>query len=328
MTIIHKLIIISAIFFLMFFGVFLMVKPQVVQAQYPIVCNPNTEEKRCVGNSIFWFDSCGKQQNWVKDCFNGCLNGQCISNQPKQTLPPPPVYIKHYKNTCNDNNLYWSDSNGVLNDLYKTCSDNNECTKDSCLGSQCVNEGNYKEQIVPFVVELDISTFCGIKDGTLNLSKNFTITADQTINCLIIVKNTSTVLINDVVVRVDIPSEIINTSEVKIDGLSFNGNITSGINIGNFLSNTSKIVTFEGKTQSLINQISAKQITGIASSGTFSVADSLMVNFQPTTTTNITEKAEPSPFIKFLKNWYVWIIITIVLTFLFFIIFKRVSSNI
>ncbi len=322
MTTIHKLTIII-ILPLLFFGVFLMAKPQVTKAQYPIICNPNTEEKRCVGNSIFWYDSCGKQQNWVKDCFNGCQNGQCINYSP-----PSSVYTKHYKIICNSNNLYWSDSSGVFNDLYKTCSDNNECTKDSCLGGQCVNEGSCKEQVMPSVVGLDVSTFCGVKDNTVNLSKNVTIASDQTINCLIVVKNTSAVLVNDVTVRADIPAEIINTSEVKIDGMSFNGNIASGINIGNFLSNMSKIITFEGKTQSLITQISAKQITGIASSGTFSVADSLVINFQPMITANTTTQAESSPFIKFLKHWYVWILIAIVLIFLFFIIFKRVSSNI
>ncbi|MDO8739966.1 MAG: hypothetical protein Q7J54_00135 [Candidatus Woesearchaeota archaeon] len=320
MEIIHKLIIISAVIFATC-GIFLIGHPQIVQGQYqyPGLCSPNATLK-CVGNSVFWYDSCGNQQSWVKDCFNGCQNGQCIESQSS--------YVKHFQKSCSDNNLYWRDSNGIVNDLYKNCSDNNECTKDSCLDSQCVNEGDCNVQAIPFIRALDVSTFCGAKNESLNLSKNITVSADQMINCFVIVKNTSNDLVNDITIRVDIPSEITNTSEVKIDGMELNGNITSGINMGNFSPIQSKIITFIGKTQPIINQISAKQITAIASFGTFSVADSMVINFQTVATNNVVSQAEPSSFVNFLKRWYVWILLAIVLIFLFFVIFRRISSNV
>jgi len=358
MTIIHKLIIIGAAFSLVAFSVFLVIKPQIVQAQYAysIICSPNATQK-CVGNSIFWYDSCDKQQTWVKDCFNGCQNGQCINYQS--------VYTKHYKKSCNNNNVYWYDSDGVLNDLYKTCSDSNECTQDSCTNDQCLNKlkcdgstcsvgssdycsacnsigdgvcncgetvlnapNDCKEQIVPSFGGLDISIFCGIKNNTIDLSKNITVVADQIINCLIIVKNTSASLINDVSVRVDIPEEIISTSQLKIDGMVIDGNITSGINAGNFLPNMLKIIIFEGKTRSLFTQTSAKQITGIASSGAFSSSDPLTINFQPIVANTTTTSLESFSFLEFMKRWYIWILIAIVLIFLFFVIFRRLSSNV
>ncbi len=320
MKTIQKLIIFGVILFLGISGGFFATKAQTF-------CSSNAT-LRCVGNSVFWYDSCGKQQSWVKDCFNGCQNGQCIN--------PQPSYVKHFKEGCSNGDLYWYDSNGTINDLYKSCSDNNECTKDSCLGNKCVNEGDCKNKTMPSVSAvvaplgvLDISVFCGIKDNNFNFSKNITVVADQTINCLVIVKNTTTSPVNDITVRADIPTEIINTSELKIDGLSFNGNITSGINIGNFTPNLSKIITFEGKVQSLITQVSAKQTTGIISSGNLSASDSLTINFQPIIAGNITAPvADSSPFVKFLKRWYIWILSAIVLFFLFLIIFKRVSSNI
>ena len=324
MKVIHRLIIIGAVFSFVAGGVFLIVKSQVIQAlscvEYPTACSSNATQ-RCVGNSVFWYDSCGKQQSWIKDFFSGSLNGECID--------PQSFYVKHFRVDCSDNNLYWRDSNGAINDLYKNCSDNNECTKDRCSGSQCLNEGDCEAQTVSFIGGLDVSSFCGVKDGSINLSRNITLIADQTINCLIVVKNISTALINDVTVRTDIPAEIVSASEVKIDGMISDGNIISGINLGNFPPNASKIITFEGKTQPLITQVSTKQITGIISFGSFSGSDSLVVNFQPTIAgATTTASLKSSLFVEFFKRWYIWILLAIVLIFLFFVIFRRLSSNV
>lgn len=314
-----KLVIVSAVFSLVVFCVFFIAKPQIILAS---ACISNATQ-RCVGYSVFWYDSCGQQQDWIKNCSYKCQNGQCISNQP--------TYVKHYRKSCSNNNLYWYDSNGAPNDIYKNCSDNNELTQDSCLNNQCVNEtivpNNCNTQVVPSIGGIDTSIFCGIQDNSINLSKNVTIAADQTIDCLIIVKNTSTTSINDVVLRADIPGEIVSISEVKIDGMAFNGNITSGINIGSFSPNVSKIITFTGKTLSPITQALTKQITGITSSGDLSSSDSLTINFQPTVAGASTASLESSPFVEFFKHWYIWILIAIVLVFLFFVIFRRLSSN-
>ncbi|MBI3337395.1 MAG: hypothetical protein HY005_02090 [Candidatus Staskawiczbacteria bacterium] len=365
----NKLIVIGIVFSLFILSVFLIANPQISKAQYqypyPVICSSNFMQK-CVGNSIFWFDSCGNQQTWIKDCFNGCQDGYCINY-----LPPP--YVKYYQKTCTNNNLYWHDSNGAIGDLYKNCSDNNKCTNDSCSGGQCLNnlkcDGstcqkessdycsscNYtgdgvcncgenpenspndcKKQLVPAAPAvpvsggLNVSIFCGVMDNSINLSKNVILTADQMVDCLVIVKNTSINSIENVMARADIPEEIISTEELKIDGVSLAGNITSGVDIGNFLPNMSKIITFNGKTQSLINQVSTKQITGIVSSGAISVFDSLTINFQPAgaIALSATSSVDSSSFVKFLKRWYVWILLAIVLIFLFFVIFKRISSNV
>lgn len=361
----QKLIIIGLVLALGVLVGSLMVKPQIVHAQSEY-CSSNATQ-RCVGNSVFWYDSCGKQQSWIKDCFNGCQNGQCINSETS--------YLKHSKNNCSNGDLYWYDSNGVINDLSKACSDSNSCTQDSCSGSQCLNElkcdsstclvgssdycsscnhigdgvcncgetisnspndcGNINKTDTPSINAIgappgiiDVSVFCGAKDNTLNLSKNINVSADEIINCLIVVKNTTTSPVADITIRADIPGEIINTSSLKIDGLEFSGNITSGINIGNFTPNLSKAITFEGKVQSLITQISAKQITGIVSSGNLSSFDTMTINFQSVAVGGTAISEESSPFVNFLKRWYMWILSAVVLVFLFFVIFKRVSSNV
>jgi hypothetical protein len=322
MKITFKIIIFGAIFFLVAFCAFLVIKPQTTNAQLASACIFNTTQ-RCVGKSVFWYDSCGRQQDWVKDCSYQCQNGQCIKKQP--------VYTKHFKTNCSDNNLYWYDSNGTINDIYKNCSDNNDCTKDSCLNGQCINEGDCSQPIitpvVPPTAKIDTSIFCGIGE---DFSKNITVNADQTIDCFIVAKNISADSTDDVQIRTDIPAEIIGVSEIKIDGIVFAGNITSGINIGSFSPNISKLITFSGKTISPITQASTKQITEIVNSNNLSSSDSVAINFQPTIaeTSTATVSANSSPFLDFFKRWYIWIFVAIVLIFLFFVIFRRFSSNV
>jgi len=322
MKITFKIIIVGAIFFFVAFIVFLVIKPQTITAQLVAACASNATQ-RCVGKSVFWYDSCGRQQEWVKDCSYQCQNGQCIKQQP--------VYTKHFKKNCNDNNLYWYDSNGTINDIYENCSDNNECTKDSCQNGQCMNEGDCSEPIVPPTVsKIDTSIFCGTQENSSEFSKNIIVNADQTVSCLIVAKNISVDPVDNVQIRADVPAEIIGVSEIKIDGISFTGNITSGINIGSFSPNISKLITFSGKTISPIIQNSTKQITEIVNFDIFSSSDSVAINFQPTIaeTATATVSVNSSPFWDFFKRWYIWIFVAIVLIFLFFVIFRRFSSNV
>lgn len=278
MKIILKLIIVGAVFSL--------TVPQTILAS---ACISNATQ-RCVGYSIFWYDSCGQQQGWIKDCSYKCQNGQCI-NKTITIAPITPI-----------------------------------------IPVTPVTPNNCETQIACPISGIDASIFCEVEDDSINLSKNITIATDQTINCLIIVKNTSADSINNVLLRADIPGEIASITEVKIDGMASSGNITSSINIGNFPPNMSKIITFTGKTLSPITQASTKQITGIAVSGALSSSDSLAINFQPTiagdVTASLESSAESSPFVEFFKRWYIWILIAIVLIFLFFVIFRRLSSNI
>lgn len=285
---------------------------------------------RCTGNGVYWFDSCGNQQELAQACPYGCQNNRC-ANQVIYTN-----YTKHYVKSCNNNNVYWYDSNSTINDLYKNCNDNNELTTDTCSKGKCVNE--LKDVVTPTdcpaqtvcpIAGLNTSTFCNVEGASTNWSKNISISAGEQINCLMIVKNLSNDPANDVTVRADIPTEINTISDVKIDGIASTGNITSGINLGNFSPNSSKIITFSGKAQSPITEASGKQITGMATSGSISGSDSLVVNFKATIAGASTASLEKSsPFVDFLKRWYLWILIAIVLVFLFIVIFRRLSTNI
>ena len=106
----------------------------------------------CFNNKVYWYDSLGNQQDVYQNCMatgQTCQNDQCIGQvsyrQPvsSQTYNQPasfqPVLIKHYSTSCYNNDVYWQDSRGFVQDIYKSCSDDNQCTQDSCQDAECQN---------------------------------------------------------------------------------------------------------------------------------------------------------------------------------------------
>lgn len=137
---VNKLIV-AGIFLPMMF-VLALTTHGVVQAQYNN-CTYHAY-RLCVGNNnLYWYDSCGNQQ----DLYYSCASGQ-VCNSPSQygqcatyvqPIQPQNNYVAHYKTACYGNSLYWYDSLGVASGLYKSCADNNGCTLDTCSGDKCLN---------------------------------------------------------------------------------------------------------------------------------------------------------------------------------------------
>lgn len=114
--------------------------------------------KGCVGNISYWYDSLGNQQDVYQNCnLTGqtCQNGLCVgtvkvptstptttttSTTPSQPVPSQPAYCLNYEAKCYNNDIYWYDSKGKVQNLFKSCSDENSCTLDSCGDEQCKNE--------------------------------------------------------------------------------------------------------------------------------------------------------------------------------------------
>ena len=193
MQIINKLLI-SGVFMLMLL-VLVFVAPNIAQAQYNGNCTYHSSE-RCVGNSLYWYDSCGNQQDVAQYCQNGCYNNYCQNNNNNNNnynnynsygncayhayklcsgnniywynscgtqqdlysscvsgqtcqygqcvayvapIQPQNNYIVHATTACYNSSIYWYDSLGVVSGLYRSCTDNNSCTQDSCSGDKCSN---------------------------------------------------------------------------------------------------------------------------------------------------------------------------------------------
>jgi len=114
----------------------------------------NHTSKRCIGNLLYWYNSCGAHQDVAQDCTSSglvCSQGACIkpattgtgtgtSTGTGGTGTGSGTGNAHYMTKCQNGNIVWFDAAGNPNDVFRSCDDNNSCTIDSCDNSQCSNE--------------------------------------------------------------------------------------------------------------------------------------------------------------------------------------------
>ncbi len=319
-------------------------------------CTSNAT-KQCIGNIVYWYNSCGALESIAQNCnVTGqvCQSAQCVTvnkpNQPVQpTQPAAPVY-NHYTTACYQNNLYWYNQQGAVQDIFKNCNDNNSCTNDSCGVNQCVNaltcDGstcavNSPDYIAycqnsgtpstissaPFA-SLTISLFAKKEADVLQWSKTISATGSETMAFIMVVKNASAATANNVTVRTNLPAGIAYAGNLNINNADAAGNLAAGINLGTFAAKESKIITFSGTTQP--QTIAANVVI----TATVTIDNSILTDTDTITITipagqsSITTTTTSSGFMDFLKKWYVWLIITAVLAVLFVIIFRRLSSSV
>ena len=96
--------------------------PAPAPAPAPIspTCTQNYQQK-CSGNSIYWYNSCGVQGDFVQTCTNGCSGNVCN---------PTTTCTKNYQQRCVGNSIYWYDSCNSQGDFIQTC-------QNGCSGNVC-----------------------------------------------------------------------------------------------------------------------------------------------------------------------------------------------
>jgi len=90
-------------------------------------CAPHASQ-RCVGNSVYWFDSCNVQQELIQTCSSNqiCSNGSCVNN-----------CVSHTTQKCVGNNVYWFNSCNDQEELKQNCSSNQICLNGNCTIVAC-----------------------------------------------------------------------------------------------------------------------------------------------------------------------------------------------
>lgn len=84
-------------------------------------------KRNCVGDAVFWFDSCGNRQEFIESCPAGqvCDDGKC------ETYCAPNAGMK-----CEDDEkIYWVDACGKTGQFHFNCRDNlarNQCRNGKC----------------------------------------------------------------------------------------------------------------------------------------------------------------------------------------------------
>jgi len=244
-----------------------------------------------------------------------CVPGkeQC---QKVQTTSYTPVitqvtsnYIKYFKKDCYENNLYWFDSNNNRQELIEKCSENTQCSLDGCKEIEKKND-------------LIITALGNKNNDTNKLLKTINLSSGEKINIIFIVKNNTENEIKNIAVNAEIPDDITNIRNLKIDGKSVKGDIKEGINISSLDKNSTKTISFEGKLEKAEEEKEI-EIIGKVKSENYSNSDSLKVNINLSQNIAVLGLAA----IKFaVGKWYFWLILIIFLAYLCYVIFRKLFS--
>lgn len=98
--------------------------------------------KGCENSNLYWYDSNGSRVDLYQNCATSgqtCQNGQCMISQAVVQAPVQPSYTAHAKTGCYNQNMHWYDSKGIVQDIYKSCDDKNQCTIDNCEAGACTH---------------------------------------------------------------------------------------------------------------------------------------------------------------------------------------------
>lgn len=246
----------------------------------------------CVNNNLYWFDTCNNQQELIQYCGanQSCQYGQCV------TVYRPIIY-KKYVAPVKTNPVT------VTNPVKTTAPATNNL-------------------LLSFVTKID-STSPQWQKG-IQMGQNA-----QAYFMISIVNNSST-QIDNVNVSANIPGQITSIGNLKVNSVVLAGDIISGVNIGSISAGSSKSVTFEGKTQTFSAQADNQQATANININGVTQSDSLTISFNPANnsgTASVASTQTTSGFMDFLKKWYLWILVGLVLIFLFIVVFRRLSNN-
>lgn len=287
--------------------------------------------KQCVSNISYWYDSCGNIQSVAQNCNSTsqtCQNGQCV------TTAPPPTYTAYASKTCYQNNVYWRDSYGYVTELYKTCNDGDSSTADTCKSAQCVytptttgttGTGTETTGGQTQSAKVAVSVFASKESTPTQLGKNLTVANGEKVYFLVTIKNISAQPVENVSANVDFAGNINYGNDLKIDDTAVGGDIGVSIALGTIAPNASKAITFSGTVQSLASQ--PFQVTSRVSAGNATDSDFLTMTVGSTGAAAVSESGSSNAIWEFIKRWYIWIIILIVLAVLFVIIFRRLSDS-
>ncbi len=265
-------------------------------------------------------------------------------------VPSGPTYIKHYTKGCFNNDLYWFDSNGIRQEKYRECSDNNSCTIDTCRGNDCVFDLKCDGSTCPVGSEdyCKNCSHCGDKVcncdetictcpedcGALSMSilaksteggrglweEEIEVSPGEEIDIIAIITNAGPESLQNLRVKFTLPEGIDYLGNLLVDGKPLSGDIETGISLDELQPSETKTITFQAKVQ----RITGKDISlsGEVLSDRGSAMDSLLIH--------LSEKGLGRAGLIFsasiFKKWYFWfLILPLALIFLYYL-FKRIIS--
>ncbi len=306
----------------------------------------------CSGNSSSCSGSWSGWNSWgnwqvADSCSTSevCRTGNSVCQYNSSCVYSPPSYYKYYAQRCYNDDLYWYDSNNQRQEIYRSCSDGNECTLDSCQNNVCVNEvvcdgstcdmgsEDYCEQCESCgdnecncnenkctcpedCSSIVISAF-GKIPGSNDWETSLAVADEKELNFLVVLANSGIGTAEDVFLQVDLPDGVSYEGDLRIDGESISGNITRGITIDSIKEDTVKTITFQGETTGKggKGEVLAKaEVRGLSAS------DSVALNLGERSGQSV---AAAGSFLSFLaERWYIWLLAAIAIFSIIWILRK------
>jgi len=294
---IYFLGILAAIFAITFAGALWFVPNVSAQQYYNNYGNCTYHAYRlCAGNNIYWYDSCGGQQDFVQSCSGAnivCRYGQCVYQQPRVLSAPAPVPVRK--------KYIMPVATPIIS-------------------------------ATPIPVVLSVSFFAKQDQASAQWSKSAQIGPNGKIYFMVSTANNSGAQVSDATVSANIPSDITSLGNLQINGVSVSGDIVSGVDIGALAPGNAKSITFEGKSNAIVSQATKQAVATVSAGGYSPQSDSVSIILSNVQIGSGIAPASVSSsvannFWNFLKRWYLWILVGLVLIFLFIVIFRRLSSN-
>ncbi len=202
-------------------------------------CTPNYQQS-CLGNSLYWYDSCGTQQGFIQTCPNGCSNNACQG------------YINncsyHSYQKCAGNNLYWFDSCGTQQDLIQYCT--NGCSNNSCQYYN--NNNNYGALTVAKTVR-NLTSGSGFSTSTYA-------SPGDMLMFMVTIQASGSDSVRNVFVKDILPANLIYSNQLVIacaggnngynncsNNYNNQGNMISGINLNTIYPDQTVTITYQAQ---------------------------------------------------------------------------------
>jgi uncharacterized repeat protein (TIGR01451 family) len=250
-------------------------------------CTHNSAQQ-CVGNNLYWFDSCGVQQDLIQYCPNGCTNGYCSQNNNISVQTNSATNISNSQATLNGylsgynnyNTVYvWFQWGTSTSYGYETSRQtmsytgsfnqnvaniNNYATYHFRAVAQSSNGNIFYGQNMTFTAENQTGNLLTISKTVRNLSSGvsgwantaYAVPSDM-LMFMITVQATGNQSINNVFVRDILPSTLIYKNQLVVSGSNnynnYSGDVTSGINLNTILAGQTVTITYQAQVAAAQN---------------------------------------------------------------------------
>lgn len=209
--------------------------------------------QQCVGNSKFWYDSCGNQGSYIGTCgsvqtctansYQSCVGNSkywydSCGNQGSYvgTCGTVSTCTTHSYYRCSGSGVYWFNSCGQQEGLYQACTGNQTCPAG---GTMCVNQNiNYGNLTVNVQVR-------NLSSGNLNWSPSVIAAPGDIAQLSVTIQAANNNYANNIILKDILPSNLYFYNNVMVDGVSNSGNIVTGINIGSLTAGQTRTVTYQ-----------------------------------------------------------------------------------